>query len=73
MARRKTRQRTIHCVVFGMENHASGILDDIGRGLSPPRDASRLVHVLDCGRRGAEGALRQGCRHELVEVAVEHA
>ena len=32
-----------------------------------------LVHILDRAGRGADRALRQRCRHELVEVAVEHA
>src|SRR6266436_7696652 len=31
------------------------------------------IHILDRARRGAEGALRQRCRHELVKVAVQHA
>ena len=31
-----------------------------------------LIHILDGGRQRAECALRQGCRHELVEVPVEH-
>ncbi len=32
-----------------------------------------LIHVLDRTGLRAKGALRQGGRHELVEVAVEHA
>jgi hypothetical protein len=32
-----------------------------------------LIHVLDLARSFAEGALRQCRRHEIIEIAVEHA
>ena len=34
---------------------------------------ARLIHILDRTGCGAERTLRQRCRHEFIEVAVQHA
>jgi hypothetical protein len=36
-------------------------------------NAPDLIHILDFARRCAEGPLRKRCRHEFIEIAVEHA
>src|SRR5262249_16004759 len=41
--------------------------------LQMPRASSALIHILNVVRCRAKGALGQGCGHELVEIAVEHA